>query len=217
MMWRGDLAEQVLVDVAHDVLVVEVEGLDVVHDLREHLGGGDEEDRVLHVAREGGVASLADLLDEREDVVLHRLEHLAGLEVAEAVPAEVGVGGLDARLLGDHADAVLEHALLQRDAQRRGVRLGLQLVVVQQLHEHQVRDLLQHRDGAGDATGPDGLPDLVDLVSQFACYHGRQYTKTRPTRQQLGNLKTCQMIMWKNGNVANVQVLPVPMLPISNW
>lgn len=44
--------------------------------------------------------------------------------------------------------------------------------VVKAADEEQVGELLDHRDGVGDAAGPEGFPDFIDLVAEFACEHG---------------------------------------------
>lgn len=44
---------------------------------------------------------------------------------------------------------------------------------VEALDEEQVRQLLDDREGVGDATGPHGVPDAVYLGSEFAGDHRR--------------------------------------------
>jgi hypothetical protein len=43
--------------------------------------------------------------------------------------------------------------------------------VVQAADEQQVGDLLDHLQRVGDAAGPEGIPDLVDLVLDVAGDH----------------------------------------------
>jgi hypothetical protein len=75
----GDLPEHVLVEVALGVAVLHGDGVDHVHDLGEQGGGGDGEARVLHVVRVGGIVP-AQGPEEGEDVLIHDLEHVLGLE-----------------------------------------------------------------------------------------------------------------------------------------
>jgi hypothetical protein len=44
--------------------------------------------------------------------------------------------------------------------------------VVQAADEQQVGDLLHHLHRVGDAAGPEGVPDGVDLAAEFAGEHG---------------------------------------------
>ena len=46
--------------------------------------------------------------------------------------------------------------------------------VVEPLDEEQVGDLLDHFQRVGDAAGPEGIPDVVDLAADFAGEHGGQ-------------------------------------------
>jgi len=44
--------------------------------------------------------------------------------------------------------------------------------IVQSADEEQVGDLLDDFDGIGDAAGPEGIPDLIDLILDGAGDHG---------------------------------------------
>jgi hypothetical protein len=44
--------------------------------------------------------------------------------------------------------------------------------IVEPALEQQVGDLLDHLDRVGDAAGPKGVPEGIDLVAEFACEHG---------------------------------------------
>jgi len=44
--------------------------------------------------------------------------------------------------------------------------------LVQAAEEEQIRDLLNDFQWIGNATGPESVPDAVDLIAQFACQHG---------------------------------------------
>ena len=58
-----------------------------------------------------------------------------------------------------------------RHVKNRGVGLLAQLVVVEDFDEHQIGDLLDHRQRVGHAAGPENIPDVVDFRLQFSCYH----------------------------------------------
>ena len=99
-----------------------------------------------HVAAERAVAPGAERLHERKNQVAHGAEHLLGFLVAEVLPPEIGIRRFDARVLLDDADALLEDGVLQRRAEKIGVALLHDLVVVQELHENEERDLLHDRE-----------------------------------------------------------------------
>ena len=148
----GDLAEQVFIDVAHDVLVVEVQAVQGVHDAHQHAGGGHEEKRVLHIASEGGVLPGVQLVfDEGEDAVGHVLEHGLRLEMAEFAPAAILM-----RAVEDGVDDL--------HVKGRGVGFLAKLVVVENLDEHEIGDLLDNREGIGHTARPEDVPDAVNFV-----------------------------------------------------
>ena len=155
----GDLAEQVFVDIAHDVLVVEVKAIQCVYNLHQHAGGGHEKQRVLHIAGEGRVLSgVQFILDEGENAVGHVLEHGFRLEMAEFAPAAILVRAVENGIDNLHVEG-------------RGVGFLAQLVVVENLNEHQIGDLLNDREGVGHAGRPEYVPNAVDFVFQLASDH----------------------------------------------
>lgn len=95
------------------------------------------------------------------------------IDLQEVTPTEIFIVGRDPWFLADDAFAFLEKQLhrVHLDAERVCGALLLQLIVIQELHEEQICDLLQHRDGACDAASPYGIPYSVDFISQFACDH----------------------------------------------
>lgn len=176
----GELAEHVFVEIALHVQVGDVVLIEIVQpgdDLLEHLGRGDQEHGVGHIAGEGGVGLIAG--DGRRG-----LQHLALLrDVGQAAMPHVLDGGKDPA--GDHIvngpgiamlEAAPAHCLPRGgsgedlgDAAPGGVleSLRLQLLFVQRADEHQIGQLLDHRERIGDAACPEIRPDFVHFV--FDC------------------------------------------------
>ena len=155
----GNLAEQVFVNVAHDVLVVQVEAVQRIHHAHQHTGRRHKEQRILHIAGEGSIlAGMKLVLDEREHQLVHVLEHGFRLEMAEFAPAAILM-----RFVENGVD----------DFHVKSGRIGLlaQLVVVQNFDEHEVGDLLNHRQRIGHAGRPEDVPNAIDFVFQFAGNH----------------------------------------------
>ena len=144
-------------------------GVDLVHggdDLLQHQGRGDLEDGVPHVLGVGTVLVGVEPLDEGEHQLLHHRVHLPGGEVVEPGPLELfpGHGAVP------HLDLPGKNALVGQA--QHGALLGSQVVrLIQVVDEHEVGHLLHHVQGVGDAAGPEGLPEAVNFVSQFACQH----------------------------------------------
>ena len=67
--------------------------------------------------------------------------------------------------------AVGEDATLHRLFEPGGLVLIQRVKVVQTAQEEQVGDLLDDLQGVGDTTGPEGVPDLVDLALDVAGDH----------------------------------------------
>ena len=107
----------------------------------------------------------AQRAQEREDVLADHGVHVGRGEVLEARPAQVLVGAaLGVLALGE--DPPL-HRLLEPG----GLVLLQRVQVVQAAQEEQVGDLLDHLQRVGDAAGPEGVPDLVDLALDVAGDH----------------------------------------------
>src|ERR1700694_2143823 len=100
---------------------------------------------------------------KREYMLVYDTEHLAGLEILESRPAHVLVR-LAALIL-----AVRKDAPLQRRTQRSGLALLNFLHFVEAFDEDQIGDLLDDLERIGEATGPEIIPDAVDLAAQFTC------------------------------------------------
>jgi hypothetical protein len=94
--------------------------------------------------RVGGVVA-ADPAQEREHVLADDGEHLSGSEVLEARPAKI---------------LVETPAAAARDRLLQPSRLVLFecVQVVETPQEEQIRDLLDHFNGIGDAARPEGIP-----------------------------------------------------------
>ena len=163
----GDLAEHVLVEVAIGVAVLHGHGVDHVHDLGEQRGRGDGEARVLHVVRVGRAVA-AKRAQEGKDVVVDDREHFLGLEMLEARPAQVVVRPAPG------IAALGEDAALHRALEAQGFIFLQGVEVVEALEEEQVGDLLDDFEGIGDATGPEGVPEGIDLGAEFAGEDGRE-------------------------------------------
>lgn len=160
----GDLAEEVLVEVALGVAVAHVDFVDGLHRLVQEAGGGDHEGGVLHVGGEG-IARAAQGFHEVECARFgllghpHGLKHDLRVHVAQPAPAQVVlVGAVDGVL-----DGRAQHS-------RLFFLEGLHLV--EPAEENQVSDLLDDRDGVGDAARPEGFPEAVDFGFELSCDHG---------------------------------------------
>ena len=153
---RRELAEQVLVEVALGVALVERQGVDHVHRRDQEARLLDHELRVLHVLGEGRAA--LELAEVREDLVAHHREHLLRRRhVPHLTPAEVLLLGPEdrlVRLLGELRPLLVPG-----------------LGHVEQPREHQEGDLLDHRERVGDPARPELLPQLVDVALELAGDH----------------------------------------------
>jgi hypothetical protein len=104
-------------------------------------------------------------------VLVHDLEHFLGLEMLEARPAAIFVGAPAA-----FADAVLafgEDAAFELPELEAGGLVFLQRVeVVEALEKEEVGDLLDDFEGIGNAAGPEGISEGVNLTADLAGEHG---------------------------------------------
>ena len=96
-------------------------------------------------------------------------EHRRGVFVLEPRPAHVLVG--DAAVLADAVLALREDAPLHRLAEAVGLVLLECMRLVQAADEEEIGDLLDHLERVGDATRPEGVPDVVDLGAKFTRQH----------------------------------------------
>ena len=117
---RGDLGQQVLVQVAVRVAVSHRDVVEHVDDLGQEGGRWDREPRVPHVVGVGRVVTanlLAVLLEKGEHLAGEGLVHDVGVEVLEPAPAQVRL-------------AVQEFRILDHSAGYAGLLLGEGLQVV---------------------------------------------------------------------------------------
>jgi len=98
------------------------------------------------------------------------LEHRCRRGVLEARPAQPVIRPA-LRIQARREDGTLNRLL----GERRPL-LGVDLQVVQALDEQQVGDLLDDLERVGDATGPEGVPDAVDLALEVTGDHGVEAT-----------------------------------------
>ncbi len=191
----GDLGEEHLVDIALDilkglalllrVLLHDLEDLvDGLHGLHQQRRFGDDEHGVLHVVGEVGLGAV-HVLEEGEDLALHMLEHLLGLHALELAPAQgalvdfmhLGINlafvGLFLGVVFPCFSAVFRRYPLPFEfggvglAGKFGIGLLFLVQLVETLHEQQIGDLLDGGERVGDAAGPELVPELVDLASEF--------------------------------------------------
>ena len=143
----GDFGQEVFVDVAPDIGIVELVRLviDLVHgcnDLIQHQGRWDFKDGVPHVLGVGAVLVGVEVLDEGEHPLLHDGIHLSGGKVVEHRPFELAT-----------RDGPLPHLYLTgKDALMRqaqhGTLLGpLVIGGIQVVDEHEVGHLFHHIQG----------------------------------------------------------------------
>ena len=83
----GNLAEQVFIDIAHEVFVVHVQGIDAIHHLGQHIARGNEKHRVFHVSAECRIHAFTNRFNEREHIVANVFQHSDRLKVVENTPA----------------------------------------------------------------------------------------------------------------------------------
>ncbi len=145
-------------------LVGHVDRVELIDHVGQHARRGHHEQRILHVMRVGAgplgivVAVGAEGLDEGEDLLLHRLEHLFGRGLLEARPAE--------RIL-----LFVEDRVFDGFAGAGGLVLLERLEFVEALDEEQVGELFDDGERVGDAAGPHGVPDAIDFGFEFAGDH----------------------------------------------
>jgi hypothetical protein len=103
----------------------------------------------------------AQCAEERENVV----GDVARLEVLEPRPPHIRVGA--AALVS----TLREHAAFHGNA--KGFRLALfeRMQIIEPFYEQEVGNLLDYRARIRYTTGPEGIPDLIDLIANFTGEH----------------------------------------------
>ena len=127
-------------------------------------GVGDGEAGVAHVVGVGGAVG-AEGAQEGEHVLADDCEHLGGLAVGEVGPAQVLV------VAAARIEAGGEQRAFERAFGAGGLALLQFLQLVQTADEEEVGDLLDDLERVGNAAGPEGVPDLVDLAAYCSCQH----------------------------------------------
>ena len=180
----GQLAQHILVQIALHIQPRQVVLIEVVQpgdDFLQHLGRGDEEHGVAHIAGKGGVALAAVLLvldfhqfaqrgEVRQTAVLHILDggedplgnHVVnrpGVVVLELAPAH----GLAHRGLGENLVQLLAGCIFKF--------LGFQFLFVQRTDKHQIGQLLDDCQGVGDASRPNVRPDFIYFIFDVSGNH----------------------------------------------
>jgi hypothetical protein len=148
----GDLSQQVLIQVAGGVAVLHRDVVKHVHHTGQQLRGWDGEAGILHMFAVGRPVP-AEGAEERENLRVDDLEHLAGLIVLEHRPSQ---------LLPIWAEA---QGLRPAGAARLLLSEGVQ--IVEPADEKQIGDLLDNLEWIGDTPGPEGIPNSVDLALQL--------------------------------------------------
>ncbi len=152
---RVEFAEEVFVEVALHVLVLagDVHAFDGAAGFDQQAGLVDLEFGVGHLLAEGA-GFLAELFEEREDLLLDLLERLFRRKLAPMRPAEflslVGLGEERLKLPAASSSA-----------------LGILLALVKLFQEEQVRKLFDGVQRIGKAAGPELVPERFDLGAEL--------------------------------------------------
>ena len=104
---------------------------------------------------------MAHVLDGRENPLGNRLVNVPGIVMLEFAPAHgLSQGRGRENLVHFLAGHVFK-------------LFGFQLFLVQGADEHQIGELLDHRQGIGDASRPDVRPDFVHFIFNRTGDHAR--------------------------------------------
>ena len=98
------LTEDILIDIAHRITIVHIEGIDPIDHLRQCTSIRDKESRRLHIPTVSTLLTCSDCLDKLKDILTNHLEHVFWTRMAEHRPAHTLVGHL---LFGDRVQPVL--------------------------------------------------------------------------------------------------------------
>ena len=127
---RRQLREQVLVDIAHDILICEVNLLKLVDNLCQRTGASHHKSGILHILGKRSVLiGTKSLFNKREHVLLHVVEHSLRFVVSELAPAAILMIGI-------------KDGIGDRHVQEGCVRFLFKLVVIENFNEHEISQLL---------------------------------------------------------------------------
>ena len=168
MSWRAELTvgtalrnlrKQILIHVAHDVLVVEVKAVQCINHTHKHPRRRHKEQGIFHILGESRVpACVKVFLDERKHLFGHVPEHCLSFKVSELVPA---------------ADLMLivKYRVNDRHIKSRRIRFLFQFIIVKYLNKHEICDLFNDSQRIRHTARPENIPDTVNFVFQFTSYH----------------------------------------------
>ena len=211
----GQFAQHIFIEVSLHIQVCNVMLIQILqagNDFLEHLGCGNQEHGVAHIPGERCVgpgsffwfirdfdqfslrckiwkASIFHVFDCWKDPLRHDRVNLPGIVIFELTPAH----GLPGRGLWENFIHFFIGHILE------GFRF--QLLLVQGPDKHQICELLNHRQGVGNSTGPNVCPDFVDLVFNHACDHRRPPILASPPRslsRQPSYIPNCTILPVKN-------------------
>ncbi len=153
---RGQLGEQVFVQVAFGIVAAERQVVDHVDRRNQQALLLDQQLRVLHELAERRTLHRR-LAEVGKHPIPHQGQHLIRAKVLEPRPAQI----------------LLVRTEQARERLAGQVRLAFVLLLrhVQQTGEHQEGDLLDHRQRIGDAAGPELFPQPVDTALQISGDH----------------------------------------------
>ena len=162
-----DLGEHVLVKIALGVALLHRHLVDHVDDFGQQSRRRNRETRVLHVMRVGGLIA-AQRSKERKHMLADQFVHVSGREMLEARPAIICVGTRRKAMV---IIALGKQPPLDGLLQPSGFQFFERLQLVKPLDEKQISDLLDDFQRIGNPAGPEGIPDLIDLVTNFVGKH----------------------------------------------
>ena len=100
-------------------------------------------------------------------MLIHDLEHFLRFKILEPRPAQIIVGA-PLRVIAFWKDAAFEFL----EPQARGLVFLQRVQIVEALQKEQVGDLLDDFEGVGNAAGPEGIPEGINLIANVSGDHG---------------------------------------------
>ena len=165
------LAKYILIDVAHCIAIGHVQVLDTFHHFNKGTRILNHEDSGLHIATVGRLLTFPKALNEDENIVTDNGEHLGRFLVSEVLPTKVTIWNVTVSFRVVPEGVFLKDQVVGVDTKDAGIGFFLILRIIQHLHKEEVGHLLQYGHRVGDAASPKGIPNLVDSIFDFACYH----------------------------------------------